>query len=121
MGSTGVEQTLHILQNAATNPPKDVNERRQLYKAARQLLFSVETVHEMTHRIYYGVRRKAPVLSCTNIVNERTIQAIPLQLVNIGLDIRLFKVLASSETKHWTLAESAGRTNCEEDLLRRAS
>lgn len=39
----------------AANPPQDPSERKALYDAAKKLMFSVESNHDVQHRIYYGV------------------------------------------------------------------
>lgn len=40
----------------AAKPPTDPEERKALYEAAKKLMYSVESSHDLEHRVYYGVR-----------------------------------------------------------------
>ena len=92
-----VADTIDALNKAAESPPANVEERRKLYKAARRLMFSVETAHEATQRVYYG--------------------GFPLHLAIIGVDLGLFKVLSDESVTHYHLGQLAKTTGSDSLLL----
>jgi hypothetical protein len=58
MDASQVSETIASLQKAALNPPNDVEDKRAVFKAARKLMLSIETPHETTQRVFYGVWHK---------------------------------------------------------------
>lgn len=93
-----VSNALQALRDLAKSPPTDVTERRQLYNAARELMFAVETPHEATHRVFYS--------------------PIPLHLAKLAIDLRLFHILAEQDSE-FSVEELARRTGCDSVLLLR--
>jgi demethylsterigmatocystin 6-O-methyltransferase len=93
-----VSDTVDALNKAAESLPTDVEERRRLYKAARRLMFSVESPHEATQRLYYG--------------------GLPLILAIVGIDLGLFKVLADHSDTSYYLEQLAKTTSADSLLLR---
>jgi hypothetical protein len=63
MATSHVTDTIDIIDEAADDPPTDVEERRRLYKAARRLMISVETPHSASQRVYYGFVCQTQALS----------------------------------------------------------
>ncbi|KAK4496984.1 hypothetical protein PRZ48_011433 [Zasmidium cellare] len=83
----------------AADPPQDPIERRALYEAAKKLMFSVESNHDVQHRIDYG--------------------GFPLYIANIAIDLGVFKALAKAAGKPWSITDLAQHLECEELLLSR--
>jgi hypothetical protein len=46
---------LKTLNAIADDPPTDAKTRKQLYHAARRLMFATEGHHELTHRVTFSV------------------------------------------------------------------
>lgn len=47
--------TPSALRTLASNPPTDTQTRQELYDAARELMFAVESPMDTEHRIFFGV------------------------------------------------------------------
>lgn len=98
MAATQSSDLIDALNKAASNPPKDAAERRNLYKAARRLMLNVETSHETTQRVYYG--------------------GLPLVLAGIAIDLGLFKLLSNNPDTQYSLENLAKTVGTHELLLR---
>ena len=66
MDGKEVSYLVEILRATAGNAPPGIDDKKKLYDAARELMLSVETPRETTHRVYYGVRGPLGVFSAHN-------------------------------------------------------
>jgi len=75
------------LKSLIKDPPQDEDDRRALCEAARDLYISLETPLETMHRLFWSVEQ--------------------LPMVQVGIDIGLFKTMAADTEKRWTVDELA--------------
>ncbi|KXS99229.1 hypothetical protein AC578_6893 [Pseudocercospora eumusae] len=95
MGSTQVG----IVKDLARYPPQDPAARKDLYNAALDLLYSVESSQDTAQRLYHG--------------------HLPLAMAQTGIDLHLFQALTAKQDKDWTVRELALETGADETLLYR--
>ncbi|KAK4499671.1 hypothetical protein PRZ48_010189 [Zasmidium cellare] len=95
MGSTQVG----IVRDLAKYPPQDPSAKKDLYNAALELLYSVESAQDTAQRLYHG--------------------HVPLAMAQTGIDLNLFNILAEQQDREWTLEQLAEKTKAEPALLYR--
>jgi len=87
------------LKDLLANPPKDATERRELSEAARELYMSLETPLDTMHRLFWSIEQ--------------------LPVVQVGVDLKLFRTLASDPQRQWSITELAQQLGAEDTLLSR--
>ncbi|KAF7198434.1 Amidase [Pseudocercospora fuligena] len=95
MGSTQVG----IVKDLARYPPQDPAARKDLYNAALDLLYAVESSQDTAQRLYHG--------------------HLPLAMAQTGIDLHLFEAIAAKQDKNWTIGELASETGADQTLLYR--
>jgi len=83
------------LRETLSNPPQDARARKDLYNAALEAVFALESQQDTAQRLYHG--------------------HVPLALAQTGIDLKLFETI--SQDKAWTLDHLALATNCDPVLL----
>lgn len=88
----------HIKEMMAS-PLQDPNERRELSEAARDLYMSLETPLDTMHRLFWSIEQ--------------------LPVVQVGVDLKLFRTLATDPQRPWPVDELAQQVGAEATLLSR--
>ncbi|KAF4548347.1 O-methyltransferase domain-containing protein 1 [Elsinoe fawcettii] len=94
-----VTTTISALKELQANPPKDAQERLELYNELRRLLPVVESPSNSAWRILYGNN--------------------PLVLTAIAVNLRIFHILTTSPATPYALNELAQTTHADPALLAR--
>lgn len=89
--------TANALRNTLRDPPQDAKSRKDLYNAALETVFALETQQDTAQRLYHG--------------------HVPLALAQTGIDLQLFEKVSEQPDKQWTLTELAGATRSDPVLL----
>lgn len=89
--------TASALRDTLRDPPQDPKARKDLYNAALETVFALESQQDTAQRLYHG--------------------HVPLALAQTGIDLQLFEIVSKQPEKHWTLAELAGATRTDPVLL----
>lgn len=55
-----MDHLLEQIDQLATNPPEDAQQRRRLYNAAQKLATAVEAPHDTVYRLIYSVIESPP-------------------------------------------------------------
>lgn len=89
--------TASALRDTVRNPPEDTKARKDLYNAALETVFALESQQDTAQRLYHG--------------------HVPLALAQTGIDLKLFETVSQQPDKVWTLEELAKSTNSDPTLL----
>lgn len=87
------------IKDLLANPPTDATERRELSEAARELYMSLETPLDTMHRLLWSIEQ--------------------LPVVQVGVDLDLFRTLASTPERQWPAEELAHQLGAEDTLISR--
>ncbi|KAF2168590.1 hypothetical protein M409DRAFT_21339 [Zasmidium cellare ATCC 36951] len=86
------------LREATKDLPSDPKERKELYNAARDLMLKTESPRDTHHRLLISWTRP---------------------MIQIGIDLGIFRVLAYDPSRSWSIDELSSRTGAEATLLQR--
>lgn len=89
--------TASALRDTLRSPPQDAKARKDLYNAALETVFALESQQDTSQRLYHG--------------------HVPLALAQTGIDIQLFQIVSKQPEKAWTLEELAEATHSDSVLL----
>lgn len=89
--------TAFALRETLRDPPQDPEARKNLYNAALETVFALESQQDTAQRLYHG--------------------HVPLALAQTGIDIKLFETVSQQPEKAWTLDELATSSNSDPVLL----
>lgn len=89
--------TASALRDTLRDPPQDLKARKDLYNAALETVFALESQQDTAQRLYHG--------------------HVPLALAQTGIDLSLFEAVSQQPDKAWTVEELAKTTNSDPVLL----
>lgn len=89
--------TAAALRDTLRDPPLDLKARKDLYNAALETVFALESQQDTAQRLYHG--------------------HVPLALAQTGIDLQLFETVSQQPDKQWTLEELAGACRSDPVLL----
>ena len=89
--------TASALRDTLRDPPHDPKARKDLYNAALETVFALESQQDTAQRLYHG--------------------HVPLALAQTGIDLQLFEKVSVQPDKQWTLSELAGACRADPILL----
>jgi hypothetical protein len=89
--------TASALRDTLKDPPQDTKSRKDLYNAALETVFALESQQDTAQRLYHG--------------------HVPLALAQTGTDLQLFELVSKQSDKAWTLEELADTTKSDPVLL----
>lgn len=89
--------TASALRDTIRVPPQDPKARKDLYNAALETVFALESQQDTAQRLYHG--------------------HLPLALAQTGIDLKLFDSVSQQPDKAWTLGELAETTSSDPVLL----
>lgn len=89
--------TAFALRYTLKNPPQDPETRKDLYNAALETVFALESQQDTAQRLYHG--------------------HVPLALAQTGIDLHLFETVSEQPEKKWRLDELAKVTTADPVLL----
>jgi len=85
------------VRSLVKDPPQNEDDRRALCEAARELYISLETPLRTMHRLFWSIEQ--------------------LPLVQVGIDLQLYKHMATEPGKKWTVEELAGLVKADQVFL----
>ncbi|KAK4504498.1 hypothetical protein PRZ48_005414 [Zasmidium cellare] len=86
------------VREAMEDLPSDPKERKELYNAARDLMLATESPRDTHHRLFIAWTRP---------------------MIQIGIDLGIFRLLAYNPARAWSIDDLASRTGAESALLAR--
>lgn len=118
MATTATVSAIRALAKAP--PGNDLKARKEIYEAARELMYAVEPPAETDSRIFFAVSHFHQRLQQTtrlDLINE-WIQAGELSFTEIACDLHLFETLVEDTSKAWSVQELAEKAGADPILLR---
>lgn len=89
--------TASALRDTLRDPPQGDKARKDLYNAALETVFALESQQDTAQRLYHG--------------------HVPLALAQTGIDVHLFETISQQPTKKWILEDLAKTTDTDPELL----
>lgn len=113
------------LRALAENPPDNATDRRELYNAAKSLMYAVEAPMDTEHRLFFVVSSSASKSKGQSARFDRLgliltlpSQAAPYAAVATVSDLNIFEMLAAEPSRVWKVEELAKASVADPTLLR---
>ncbi|KAK5125543.1 hypothetical protein LTR85_000654 [Meristemomyces frigidus] len=112
------------MTSLAEHPPADYDERQALCEAARALYISLERPLDTMHRLFWSVSLSPPSMRLVQSQSFEPLligpcQVAQLPVVQVGIDMGVFRSMAADPGKNWTIEMLAEKVGSDQVLLYR--